>query len=153
VEVVVSIPEKATPPPVLIARRTAAAVLNAFCMHTLGMGTMAEKFHGDDDDDWAVKDISEIKALKHGELVATVVLGKQATLSIPDPRRLANLQHRGDFNPAEYGFKKRQMNWRKEMDDYVITEAIPDSIPGLYTQAQPHRRGLKHGKPKVIRST
>lgn len=31
-------PEKSAPPPVLIARRTAAAVLNAFCMHTRGKG-------------------------------------------------------------------------------------------------------------------
>lgn len=129
-------------------------MLNQFCSHTLGMGTMAEKFHGDYDEEWAVIDVREIKALKHGELVAVVSFGsKGATLSIPEPRRLANLQHRGDFNPAEYGFKKRQMNWRKEMDDYVITEAVPDSIPGLHTAVRPAKRGLKHGKPKVIRST
>lgn len=146
-------PEKTAPTPVIIARRTAAAVLNQFCAHTLGMGTMAEKFHGDYDEEWAVIDVREIKALKHNELVATVTFGSNgATLSIPEPSRLAQRKHRSEFRPKDFGFQQRAMNWRKEMEPYLIVEAVPDSIPGLHAPVYARRRGLQAGKPGVRRS-
>lgn len=144
---------KTPPDTVIIARRTAAAVLNMFCSQTLGMGTMAEKFHGDRDEDWAVVDESEIRALKHGTLVATVTFcPKGATLSIPDPKLLANRKHRYDFNPGEFGFHHRMMNYRKEVEPYVILEPVPENIPGLHAAVRPQVRGLQHGKPNVRRS-
>lgn len=138
---------------VIIARRTAAAVLNMFVMQTLGMGTMAHKFHGDRDEDWAVVDVSEIRALKHGDLVATVTFGGEgATLAIPDPRLLATRKHRSDFNPIDFGFHPRVMNWRKEMEPYVIVAPVPDNVHGLHLPVHHRQRALQHGKVNVRRS-
>jgi hypothetical protein len=139
--------------PVIVARRKAAAVLNDLCMHVLGMGTMAEKFHGDRDEDWAVIDISEIKALKHGELVAILELTREhALVSIPEPERLANRAHRYEFNPKDFGFMPRKMNWRKEMEPYLLTISIPENIPGLMAPVQPIRKAAVVGPPRAKRS-
>lgn len=138
--------------PVLIARRKAAAVLNHFVRETLGMGTMGERFNGDADDDWAVIDESEIKALRYGRLVAIVTLrGDTAILAIPEERRLAIPKHQADFNAREFGFMPRKMNWRKEREPYLITLPIPDSIPGLFAPKRPVPAELRVNKVHVRR--
>lgn len=140
---------------VLITRRTAAAVLNQFVQQTLGMGTMAEVFRGDRDEEWAVVDEWEIRAIKHGQLAAVVYFEKpgQARIAILDPRRLAKPKHGSAFNPQEFGFQPRVMNWRQECEPYQIIEPIPEVIPGLEAPEKPRRRrGLQYFKPKIIRS-
>jgi hypothetical protein len=106
--------------------------LNSLCRDTLGMGTMAEVFNGDVNDDWACIDESNVRAVKNGALVATVTFqGDIATLEIPDAMRLANLQHRPDFQPHEYGFGPQPMDWLKRKEPYVIDVPLPEHIPGL----------------------
>lgn len=135
--------------PVLIARRKAAATLNNFVLNVLGMGTMAEKFIGDRDNDWAAIDQSEIRALKNGKLVAVVELhnDERATLVIPDARLLANRKHQYDFKPREYGFGPQPMNWRKEKEPYQVSVEIPQDIPGLLKRQKPQRRSPMHRDP------
>lgn len=142
-----------TPPSaVLIARRKAAAVLNMLCIETLQMGTMAERFNGDADDDWACIDESAVRAIRNQQLVALVELsGETARVEIPNARRLANRKHANDFNPAEVGFGPQALNWRQDREPYVFTVPIPESIPGLHAPQKPVPREMLAGKINVRR--
>lgn len=143
---------KVDPTPALVARRKAAAVLNSFVLDVLGMGTMAELFNGDNDDDWACVDASRVRAIRHGNLVATVEFeDDMARLEIPEARNLANRKHQFDFHPHEFGFGPQPMDWLQRREPYVIQVPVPESIPGLYRPKQATPRDQATGKPEVRR--
>ena len=115
----------------IIARRKAAYVLNEICREA-ELGTLAEKFNSDNPDEWAVVDDRELRAIKHGRVVAEVVLEtSQALVSIEKPEGLVRMKHWSDFDPAAHGFGPQKYNWMKEPLPYRITVQIPDDLQGL----------------------
>lgn len=116
------------------------------------MGTMAEVFNGDADDDWACIDERQVRAIRHGSLVATVTLeGDLARLEIPDAMRLANRQHQADFMPHEFGFGPQPMDWLQRKEPYVIEIPLPENIPGLSAPKREVPREQRLGQVKTRR--
>ena len=135
--------------PALVTRRKAAWAINALCRE-LGLGTMAIRFDAEQSSEWAVVSMAEVKALKHGREVATVLLtDSTAEIVFQDDHQLIRSKHLKEYNREEYGFGHRPGNWLNEQEPYRVTIQLLEDIPGLHSPHRPMPKRRNHRKFKA----
>jgi len=88
----------------LRSRRKAAHILNKV-QDNLGLGVMAEKWCGDNSEQWDNQGSDTVIALRSQIVIAIILIGEGTRhyLTIPDWYGLIRNEHLYDFDPAVYG--------------------------------------------------
>lgn len=131
----------------LIIARLIAYVLNDVCKE-LRLGNLAERFHGDQAEDWAVHSPHHVVIIKHGKGIGEATIDSpNVQIVIPDNRMLVRHEHQDAYNPADYGIIENiAEDWKGEKQpDLVIDWEIP---PGLVIH-----RGPRMAIPRTIHRT
>jgi hypothetical protein len=140
--------------PALITRRKAAAAMNALTTE-LQLGSLAVRFDGDADQDWAVHDDTFVVAMKDGERVATVSLSAgMVNIEVEDAYLLVRHNHLKEFDPYTYGIdicKARDFKGDKVRPDLCANFDQPPVL-GLNLPKQPMERVIMSRNAKVIRA-
>jgi hypothetical protein len=111
--------------------RTCAKILNDLCKE-LGLANLAERFHGDDPNQWMIHNAEQIDVVKHGYLVAKIdIKGRDVRIVVNDLTRLIRPERVGDFNPIDYGLTYNDAtDWKGEkQNDLEVDWSIPDQYP------------------------
>ncbi len=114
-------------------KRIAAWAINHLLSH-YELGSMAEKFNGDDDN-WAVDVPISATATRSGRLIAKVEFeGPQLTIYIPDAYQIIRGGHIRDFRPEDHGIQIKTVElFTGGTEDDIVAELAfdEDLIPAL----------------------
>jgi hypothetical protein len=134
----------------LIMSRQCAVIIHQIC-DAIGLGSMAERFSGEDPNLWVIVDAIEVRLVSSRRLVATFYLEDTAEVVIPDATNLIRSQHLSEFDPDEYDILPRpppDVLGNQAPQLHIESIPIPDPAtllqgPRQYVPTTQHTRKLK----------
>lgn len=131
--------------------RLAAHALNTMCAQ-LRLGNLAERFSGEEGDEWVVYDEGRVGALKHGREVAEVeIVGGKLVITVPRVEDLIRGEHLRDFDPLAYDIvPNREQDWLgQEGADLEVEWDVPRDLKLNRGPRMPLPRVVTHRKKRV----
>lgn len=121
---------------VLQLTRKCAWIMNEITRELM-LGNLAERYSGDDPDQWSIMDDYWVICSKNDRYVADLLFtptrggNGQVRAIIHNAFNLVRPQHTSDFYPEQYGIVvKNQPDWKGETEpDLVVDWPLPDQIP------------------------
>jgi hypothetical protein len=119
---------------VLQITRKCAYYMNMTCKE-FELGNQAEHFDGENPNDWAVVNESEIRCLKNGKFVADIFIeGETIEIIIPDNFMIIRAEHLGEYDPRLHGIEtKISRDFKGDKDPDLTVQWTQPEQPVLLT--------------------